>query len=84
MSVNYASGLSVYEDKGKCGIPEVCGSIYAAFNHRFNSKTKQIFDSDQELDKKIVQLAEWMKRSKHCVLFCGAGISTAAGIPDFR
>lgn len=44
----------------------------------------QIFDTDQELQAKAQQLAEWIRASKHCVLYCGAGLSTAAGIPDFR
>lgn len=85
MSVNYASGLSFYENKGKCGIPEVCYCLVqlcvliGIFFYEF-----KIFDSDEEMNSKVSQLAQWMKKSKHCVLFCGAGISTSAGIPDFR
>jgi len=33
---------------------------------------------------KAKELAGWMAASKHTVVFTGAGISCAAGIPDFR
>ncbi|KAL3097000.1 hypothetical protein niasHS_002716 [Heterodera schachtii] len=42
------------------------------------------FDVEDSLEKKCVLLSELLKNSKFCVVFTGAGISTAAGIPDFR
>lgn len=45
---------------------------------------KEYFDSQEELDEKIETLAMWIKSSEHFVAFTGAGISTSAGIPDFR
>ena len=65
MSVNYASGLSDYEHKGKCGQPET-------------------FDSTEVVEDKVQQLAEMIRQRRHLVVHTGAGISTSAGIPDFR
>jgi len=45
---------------------------------------KEYFYSPEELDTKCDLLAQWIKSSEHFVAFTGAGISTAAGIPDFR
>jgi NAD-dependent deacetylase len=30
------------------------------------------------------RLVEWLRRSQRLLVFCGAGVSTASGIPDFR
>ena len=42
------------------------------------------FDSEEDLEKKCIQLAEMIQDSKHVVFHTGAGISTSTGIPDFR
>ena len=44
----------------------------------------QVFDSAEELDQKCAELAELLRTSRHAVFHTGAGVSTSAGIPDFR
>ena len=45
---------------------------------------KEYFDSEEVLVEKIDQLARWIRESRYCIVFTGAGISTSTGIPDFR
>ena len=45
---------------------------------------KEYFDSPQELDRKVEKLAQMIMSSEHFVAYTGAGISTAAGIADYR
>ncbi|KAI3375047.1 hypothetical protein L3Q82_021564 [Scortum barcoo] len=44
----------------------------------------EVFDSPEELKAKAETLAQLIKESQYLVVHSGAGISTAAGIPDFR
>lgn len=48
------------------------------------SETEEFFDAPDVLKSKIKKLAQLIKESNHCVIFTGAGISTSAGIRDFR
>jgi mono-ADP-ribosyltransferase sirtuin 6 len=44
----------------------------------------KLFDPEDELERKIIELSKLIKESKHLVFHTGAGISTSCGIPDFR
>ena len=69
MSCGYAARLSYYAGKGLCGLPER-------------------EDSSRVLDQKLKRLCDYLKPTaaseRRIVVLTGAGISTAAGIPDFR
>ncbi|XP_053667492.1 NAD-dependent protein deacetylase Sirt6 [Anopheles marshallii] len=44
----------------------------------------EIFDAPELVEEKCEQLVKMILASKHTVVHTGAGISTSAGIPDFR
>ncbi|XP_011406188.1 PREDICTED: uncharacterized protein LOC100633014 [Amphimedon queenslandica] len=64
---------------GSCGRGQ--GNQY---NISDDAEKKEYFDGEEALDKKVKKIADWVRGSKHTILFTGAGISTSAGIPDFR
>ena len=45
---------------------------------------KEYFDSPLELKEKIEILYDLILNSQYMTVFTGAGISTSAGIPDYR
>jgi len=47
------------------------------------SKAHEYNDTSEVLHAKIALLAKMVRRAKHCIVFTGAGISTAAGIDDY-
>ncbi|XP_028909350.1 NAD-dependent protein deacetylase sirtuin-6 isoform X1 [Ornithorhynchus anatinus] len=61
---------------------------YAAGLSPYSDKGKcglpEIFDSPEELERKVWELAQLVQKSSNVVFHTGAGISTSSGIPDFR
>ena len=47
-------------------------------------KTAEFHDSLETVGNEASRIADLIKNAKHCVAFTGAGISTSAGIGDFR
>eukprot|EP00698_Gefionella_okellyi_P015029 TRINITY_DN4207_c0_g4_i1.p1 TRINITY_DN4207_c0_g4~~TRINITY_DN4207_c0_g4_i1.p1 ORF type:complete len:536 (-),score=107.53 TRINITY_DN4207_c0_g4_i1:22-1629(-) len=52
--------------------------------HQTEDELIEHFDTQDVLETKAEQLANLIRRSKHTVVFTGAGISTSAGIGDYR
>ena len=44
------------------------------------AEKREFFDSEEELTKKLDRTAEWVRQSKHVIVFTGAGISTRYGL----
>ena len=45
-------------------------------NIKSDAEKREFFDSPQDLQRKVQQVAKWMRESKHTIFFTGAGIST--------
>jgi NAD+-dependent protein deacetylase sirtuin 6 len=76
MSDGYAARLSHYPNKGVCGLPESTDS-----SRVFQMKLRQL---KELLSSSSSSEHQDRPQKKRIVLFTGAGISTSAGIPDFR
>lgn len=51
---------------------------------RDEERTAEVEDSEADIREKVVELAALLKAAKHVVVYTGAGLSTAAQIPDYR
>lgn len=48
------------------------------------AKTAEYHDSSEQVEGESTRIARLLQAAKHCVAFTGAGISTSAGIGDYR
>ena len=70
--------------------PEEAAALRAAMERTAAAKLRkevnatEVVDGEEELRAKIAQLAALVRGAKHAVAYTGAGMSTAASIPDYR
>ena len=86
--MDYASGLSEYQNKGVCGLPEVgyISPFIPTISYRVVVGTTlsprhffQEFDPPDKLTEKVCSLVQMLSSAQHTVVHTGAGVSTAAG-----
>lgn len=58
-----------------------CSACWAKYD---GDRLVEYFDEPPELEAKCVRLAQMIAKARHMIAFTGAGISTGAGIADFR
>nr|XP_020669998.1 NAD-dependent protein deacetylase sirtuin-7 isoform X2 [Pogona vitticeps] len=51
---------------------------------RLRRRLEEICDEPEELRRKVSKLSAVVRGAKHLIIYTGAGISTAASIPDYR
>eukprot|EP01064_Diplonema_japonicum_P029930 TRINITY_DN4962_c0_g1_i1.p1 TRINITY_DN4962_c0_g1~~TRINITY_DN4962_c0_g1_i1.p1 ORF type:complete len:352 (+),score=72.50 TRINITY_DN4962_c0_g1_i1:45-1100(+) len=49
-----------------------------------SKRVKEYYDNEEELNRKLDELVKMMSESKYTVFYTGAGVSTSAGVSDYR
>ncbi|XP_064180414.1 NAD-dependent protein deacetylase sirtuin-7 [Anguilla rostrata] len=73
-----AAVLQLHEDT----VSELCKRQIR--QNSLKRKQEEVFDSAEDLQDKVQRLAAAVRQARHLVVYTGAGISTAASIPDYR
>eukprot|EP01089_Gocevia_fonbrunei_P001635 TRINITY_DN1151_c0_g1_i1.p2 TRINITY_DN1151_c0_g1~~TRINITY_DN1151_c0_g1_i1.p2 ORF type:complete len:481 (-),score=94.06 TRINITY_DN1151_c0_g1_i1:58-1500(-) len=85
---SFGSVVSFIEARSLCAENAIVHTVLVwtmAFSaHKDLASMKETTEPKDSLEPKLDKLAELIRASKHMVFFTGAGISTSAGIPDFR
>ena len=84
MSLSYAESLSYFPHKGKVGMPELNENVDDLQSEYQYGLHVLEFIAHFYYIAKLNQLEQMIRQSHHTVVITGAGISTDAGIPDFR
>ena len=58
------------------GVEEDQPSGRSQYNIEEEESKREYFDSAEALEKKVSKVADWVKASKHIIVFTGAGVST--------
>lgn len=86
--------LAVHQQTGVAQLHQDCWELLMSQNGRKRTTfakqlnqaadTAEFFDSQVNMSEKAIRVAQILRQAKHAIAFTGAGISTAAGIGDFR
>jgi uncharacterized protein YcbK (DUF882 family) len=81
-SSNHDSDEINRKNEEDAAVDELANQIQATLN--LNSKTTEKDKVDDDIPEQLRKIAEWIQSSNRIVVLTGAGVSVAAGIPDFR
>lgn len=77
---------TIDEQQILCKYSEIAADLKQRWQRRDEAKrrTEEIEEPLEVLDEKCKVLAQALAQSEHLIVYTGAGISTAARIPDYR
>lgn len=74
-----------YYEEEEAEADELAAALESKLRVKDEEEVIKLKEEKEEIDEAIIQrMAEWIRASKHVLVLTGAGVSVAAGIPDFR